>query len=91
MKCVLEFGIKGGFHVDNIQMPTVKLGARVAATLVTTLSQGRTVSSTTNWTIDRLVPRVMWQSTTHFVALTVLDGVKRGPASAILWKRKKGN
>ena len=34
-------------------------------------------------------PRATWQSATHFVSVTVFDGVLRGPASAELWKEPK--
>lgn len=61
MKVILEFGRRGGKHVDNLVFPSKKL------------EQG---SAT-------------WLGSTHFVAVTAMDGALRGPASAQLWKEEK--
>ena len=34
--------------------------------------------------------RESWQSPTHYVCVSKLDGVARGPASATLWRKPNG-
>ena len=42
------------------------------------------------WKLGRwpLPPRKAWQSSTHFVSLSLLDGEMRGPSSAELWSKE---
>jgi hypothetical protein len=99
MKYVLEFGVRGGAHADNVVIPTRKLAEKLAANMVFILSnsdgqariQGDMFSSTKTWKLTPSTPRVSWQSSTHFVSLSILDGVARGPAAAKLWKREQGD
>jgi hypothetical protein len=39
---------------------------------------------------DRYSRRMTWKSKTHFVAVSKLDGVPRGPAAADLWRKPTG-
>ena len=84
MKVVLEFGKRGGAHVDNLVFPSKKLAMQTADALVAVLSVSRGRPPKLKLHPD--APRASWQSKTHFVAVTVLDGVARGPASDELWK-----
>ena len=91
MKCVLEFGIRGGNFTEVQVIPSMQLGAKIAAALVHVFSDpirdclsARAVA----WEIHKDMPRKSWQSSTHFVSLSRLDGELRGPASAKLWKKE---
>lgn len=88
MKTILEFGVRKGFHVDNQILPSVKLGARMAANLVAMLTNDphAPMARPVQWLARE--GRTEWQSETHFVALTKLDGELRGAASAYLWRKK---
>jgi hypothetical protein len=89
MKTVLEFGVRGGPLAEAVVLPTQKLGAEMAANLVRVLSGNQDTLSgrKAQWNVQKDLPRKSWQSSTHFVSLSVLDGVARGPASAKLWKK----
>ena len=89
MKVVLEFGVRGGQLAEAIQLPTQKLGAEMAANLVRifTNNQSNPMGSQEKWNVRKDLPRKSWQSSTHFVSLSILDDVARGPASAKLWKK----
>jgi hypothetical protein len=91
-KYVLEFGCRGGAHVDNQIIPSLKLGAHLAAGIVAAFENTHNDPSAIadNWTkvfVKHRQPRCTWQSATHFVSLSKLDGVDRGAASAHLWRK----
>lgn len=87
-KCIVEFGRRGGNYTSGMKLITLKQGRELASTLVHVL---RTKHDETNadfdhnWEITADCPRQVWVSPTHFVALSILDGVARGPASARYW------
>lgn len=90
MKCVLEFGVRGGNYTETKIIPTQKLGAELAAALVHVFSDPTRNSLSARgaqWKLRKNTPRKSWQSSTHFVSLSLLDGEMRGPASAKLWKK----
>ena len=87
MKVVLEFGIRGGYHIDNLVFPTAKLAARTAAAIANSF-EARETQFEGNYLVSRRKPRVSWSSSTHFVAVSILDGVMRGPAAASLWRKE---
>jgi hypothetical protein len=90
MKTVLEFGVRGGQLAEAIILPTQKAGAEMAANLVRVFSNNQANTMTLNgaWSLGAgRIPRKSWQSSTHFVSLSLLDGIMRGPASAKLWKK----
>lgn len=85
---ILEYGIRGGYHRDNLRLPSVKLAMKIATDLVAMFSDNQV-----KWDFRPrdVSPRglVSWCSSTHFVSLTVTapgDTTFRGPASATLWK-----
>jgi len=88
MKYCLEFGVRGGAHVENQIIPTQKLAEQLARRLVMTYTNDPHASGarSNDWLFDRHCARMTWQNKTHFVAITRLDGVLRGPASAALWR-----
>lgn len=88
MKYCLEFGVKGGAHTDNCILSTIKESSKVAASLVYVLTKNYpdALTNAKEWKVNKRVPRVTWENSTHFVALSILDGIPRGPASAKLWK-----
>ena len=88
MKVILEFGRRGGRHVDNLVFPSKKLALQTADALVMVFS-GEPGFRRPILKLRGDQPRATWQSSTHFVAVTVMDGVLRGPASAQLWKEEK--
>ncbi len=90
MKVVLEFGVRGGQLAESLVLPTQKLGAEMASNLVRVFSnnQANPMGDKNRWSVRKDLPRKSWQSSTHFVALSVLDDVPRGPASARLWKKE---
>jgi hypothetical protein len=90
MKCVLEFGVRGGNFTEVQIIPTQQLGAKLAAALVHVFSDPEYDNPTARafaWIVAKNAPRKSWQSSTHFVSLSLLDGDLRGPASAQLWKK----
>lgn len=92
MKCVVEFGVRGGAHTESLTLPNQKLASQLARGLVAAFtndvhSKGATQD---DWDMSRFEWRRSWQSATHFVALSKLDGVPRGPASAGLWRKPSG-
>ena len=89
MKVVLEFGVRGGPFAESIILPSRKLGAKMASNLVRVLSKANDnlMRGKAQWNVRKDLPRKSWQSSSHFVALSVLDDVPRGPASALLWKK----
>ncbi len=92
MKCVVEFGVRGGAHTESLTLPTQALASQLARGLVAAFtndihSKGATQD---DWDMSRFAARRTWQSATHFVAISKLDGVPRGPASAGLWRKPSG-
>lgn len=87
MKHVLEFGTRRGQYTDNIVLPNRATAMNVAANLARVLS-GNTDAGRgfVHYASSRAEPRTVWQSNTHFIAVSALDGIPRGPASAVLWK-----
>lgn len=86
-KTVIEFGIRGGASTDNIVLPNIKTAQQMAANLVFVFSRDATFSRLAEWKLRADKPRISWQSSTHYVSISILDGVMRGPASATLWKK----
>lgn len=88
MKYCLEFGIRGGAYTETQIIPTAKLAEALAKTLTAAFTNNPWATSTLDWKFNRdSVTRKTWQSKTHFVALSKLDGVPRGPASPQLWRK----
>ena len=92
MKVVLEFGVRGGPFAESIILPSQKLGAEMAANMVRVFSEGNPSAGNPSaekiaWKLHKNMPRKSWQSSSHFVSLSLLDGEPRGPASAQLWKK----
>ena len=87
MPYILEFGVKGGAHVDNVVVPTAKLADKLARNLVAVFSNNQEQSP---WAITaekhRRTHREWWESSTHFVALTRMgNNTTEGSASSTLW------
>lgn len=89
MKVVLEFGVRGGQFAESIILPSQKCGAQMASNLVRVFNnnQQHTYADKKQWRVGGDIPRRSWTSSTHFVALSILDDEPRGPASAQLWKK----
>lgn len=89
MKYVLEFGVRGGTHHENVILPTRKLAEEMARRLVAVFANDAyaTGSGPRDWLFAKGCYRMTWKSPTHFVAVSKLDGVPRGPASAGLWRK----
>ena len=92
MPFVLEFGVKGGAHVDNVVVPTAKLAETLARNLVGVFTNDsmHPAAKVGSWDIFReyRTDREWWESPTHFVCVSRLGRTLEGPASATLWKRK---
>jgi hypothetical protein len=93
MAFILEFGLKGGAHVDNVVVPTAKLADKLARNLVHVFSN-KHLDKCEMWAITnekhRRTHREWWESDTHFVALTrVGNNSTEGSASSKLWFRKE--
>ena len=93
MKCVLEFGVRGGQCHENAVIPTIKLAQELAYNIqrVLTNNAGEGYNTLKGWKLKVDRPRISWQSSTHYVSITLLDDVPRGPASAYLWKKENPN
>jgi len=95
-KYVIEFGIRGGAYSTSNVLGSLKAARTLAASLVHVLSAkveefppGLTGTVPQDWEITEEFPRQVWVSSTHFVALSLLDGVPRGPVSVKYWKKPK--
>lgn len=92
MKYCLEFGTRGGFHVDNVVISSYETARKLAAGMVGTLSNSSDMSgaSACEWQFPRGASRICWRTRTHFVALSKMDGKDRGAAAAYLWRKPSG-
>ena len=91
MKFMLEFGNRGGAHTDNVVLPTEKLAVGMAARLVMVFQNDPHAigASTQSWWFPRNHRQATWQSATHFVALTKLDGRNTGGKAGALWRKSE--
>lgn len=92
MKYVMEFGARGGAHTENFVVPTRKLAEGLAGNLVMVFTKDprhRAAGKAWAWW-PKGCSRLTWRSASHFVAISKLDGVPRGPASAALWRKPLG-
>lgn len=89
MKAVIEVGVRGGAHTDNVILPSARIAVTLASRLVMVLTNDpmHPAASPGAWKINKRHPRDKWQSATHFVSISLLDGVERGPAAAALWRK----
>lgn len=87
MKYVLEFGNRGGLHTSAEIINTKKCAVKLARSLVMVLTNSH---PNVDFNVNKANPRISWSNSTHFVALSVLDGVPRGCASNQLWKIERG-
>ena len=92
MKYVIEFGVRGGAHTENLILPTRKLATELARKLVLSFTNDphHPAAAPIAWAWPASCPRMYWQSPTHYIAVSKLDGVMRGPASATLWRKPTG-
>lgn len=92
MKYVLEFGVRGGAYVDNLVIPTRDLAEKMARSLVATFQSDYLANGAgeRDWLFSKGVVRMTWKSSTHFVAVSKLDGTSRGPAAPGLWRKPVG-
>lgn len=86
MKYVVEFGVRGGAHTDNLVVPTKKLALALASGLVRVFLNDPCTQEFWAAAKGRQTRRASWTSSAHFVSISPLDGVARGPASTELWK-----
>lgn len=93
-KYIIEFGMRGGAYSTSNVLKSRRKAQTMAASLVHVLSaevgkfpKGLTGSVPQDWIITEEFPRLVWVSSTHFVSVSLLDGVPRGPASAKYWRR----
>lgn len=92
MKYVLEFGVRGGAHTENFVLPTRKLAEDLAGKLVMVFTNDPmhpAAGGAWAWW-PKNCSRLTWRSASHFIAISELDGVARGPASAALWRKPAG-
>lgn len=90
MRCVIEFGNRGGAHTGSLPAGSAKQAARIAANLVHvfTNGDGSGPGHLQAWTVRQDQPRISWQSSSHFVSVSRLDDKSLpGPAAAKLWKK----
>lgn len=92
MKYVIEFGVRGGAHTENLIVPTRKLAEELARKLILAFTNDphHPAAAPIAWRLPAACPRQTWQSATHYVVMSKLDGVPRGPASASLWRKPAG-
>ena len=88
MKYCLEFGARGGRLSSQLVIPQSNLARRMAADLVHVLHDPKehpVGCLQHEWHLTQEYPRLVWVSMAHYVSLSLLDGVDRGPASAWYW------
>lgn len=84
MKTVVKFGVRGGRHCDCHIEPTTKAGNLLASRLAFVFGAKE---GTGKFSVRKESPRQSWESSTHFVSVSLLDGNARGPASNKLWPK----
>ena len=87
MRYILEFGVRGGAHTDNVIVDTRYLAEKLARQLVNVFMNDPCFTSKRDFLFSRHTVRFIWTSETHFVAVSKLDGVPRGSASAAAWRK----
>ena len=92
MQYVVEFGVRGGAHTENLIVPTRKLAQELARKLVLVFTNDphHPAAAPNEWRMPPSCVRESWISPTHYVCVSKLDGVARGPASATLWRKPNG-
>jgi hypothetical protein len=88
MKHCLEFGVRVGRVSSLLVISKAGLARRMAADLVHVLHdpKEKPVGCLQHeWHLTQEYPRLVWVSMTHYVALSLLDGVDRGAASSRYW------
>lgn len=92
---IIEFGNRGGRHVENFTERSAEAAKKLCAGLVASFTNRFSVDGSVakDWDLtqyhDKKLHRLYWVSDTQFVALTKQDGkVVGGPASARLWKKE---
>ncbi|NUX98749.1 hypothetical protein [Paraburkholderia youngii] len=86
MKAIVEFGVRGDRWSQQVCD-----SAKAAAHLACGLSHVFGMSGPNRdkyWSVSRKQPRVSWQSSTHFVSVSILDGEPRGNDTAA-WRREQ--
>lgn len=76
MKVIVEFGVRGGRNTSHV-CPTAKAASNLAASLAFVF--GMTASRERDFLVRRDTPRRSVVSSSHFVAVSLLDDVTRGP------------
>ena len=84
MKVCLEFGVRGGYHRDNIILPSAKLANKLAQSIVCLLTDDRHYKG--DFLVSKRHPRTTWTSCTHFVSVSRLPN-DMGSASSYLWRK----
>jgi hypothetical protein len=89
MKYCVEFGVRGGAHTENQIMNTRDQAERLARSLVAVFTNDSHACGATarDWLFSKHDKRMTWKNSSHFVAVSKLDGAPRGPASAALWRK----
>ena len=87
-KYVVEFGKRGGGYTESLVLSTEKAAREVVSTFVRAINgyNGKG-SHSADWSMTLGIYRKSWQGAEYFAALSVTDGVMRGPASSKLWKK----
>lgn len=84
MRAIVEFGVRGERCSQHV-FPTAKAAGEFAAKLSYVFGRDRSCwqgtadpSKSEDFRVSRRSPRVSWQSSTHYVSVSLLDGVPRG-------------
>ena len=85
---VVEFGHRGGAHVDNMIFDVRKDALLFCARMVMILTDNpnHPCASQTNWSFASGDKRLYWADENHFVSVSRSEGCL-GPASAQLWRK----
>ncbi|WP_146123000.1 hypothetical protein [Burkholderia multivorans] len=78
MKAIVEFGVRGDRHSKTV-FPTAKAASEFAYKIAFVFGRDPSRDNDLNaFKVGRGSPRCSWQSSTHFVSVSILDGVPRG-------------
>ena len=77
MRYVLEFGVRGGAHTDNVIISTRYTAERLARHLVNVFTNDPNSATSRDFVFSRHTVRFIWKDETHFVAVSKLDGFQR--------------
>ena len=88
MKTIVEFGIRGDRHISQT-FSSIKAGLAFYVKISWLFGHEVNKTHLEYRKFGKDCPSMSWSSSTHFVAISVLDDVPRGSPVSKLWKKEE--